>query len=215
MSDSAPDANDWSVIDHTPSHSYLLPAVVKVLTRAAPATVLDLGCGDGRLTQELVSHGYKMTGVDLSASGISRAQVEHPSVTFRQHDMAEALAAEMHGAFDAVIAVEVIEHLLLPGQIFERADEALRPDGRLVITTPYHGYLKNLALAMSGKLENHFMAAIDYGHVKFFSPKTLRSVAEKYGFEVTREERVGRVPALAASMVLTCRRRSTEGRMHG
>jgi 2-polyprenyl-6-hydroxyphenyl methylase/3-demethylubiquinone-9 3-methyltransferase len=44
------------------------------------------------------------------------------------------------------------------------------------LSTPYHGYLKNLALAVSGKMDSHFGALWYGGHVKFFSIKTLQKL---------------------------------------
>jgi len=101
-----------------------------------------------------------------------------------------------------VVAVEVVEHLLLPRQLLERAREALRPGGIFIATTPYHGFLKNLALALTNKFDHHWHPLRDYGHVKFFSRETLSQLFGEQGLKVQRFARVGRVPALAKSMIL-------------
>jgi len=59
--------------------------------------------------------------------------------------------AELHNSFDVVISVEVIEHLFYPRELVKAAKQCLKPNGCLIITTPYHGYFKNLVLAISGK----------------------------------------------------------------
>ena len=74
------------------------------------------------------------------------------------------------------------------------------------ITGPYHGYLKNFALAITGKMDAHFTALWDHGHIKFWSVKTLRELLEEAGLKVERFERVGRVPALAKSMIAVARK---------
>ena len=43
------------------------------------------------------------------------------------------------------------------------------PGGTAIVSTPYHGYWKNLAMALSGKLDAHFTALWDHGHIKFWS----------------------------------------------
>lgn len=75
-----------------------------------------------------------------------------------------------------------------------------------MITTPYHGYWKNLALAMTGGFDRHWQTLADYGHIKHFSEPTLSALLRECGFEPTAFERVGRIPPLAASMIMTGRR---------
>ena len=77
--------------------------------------------------------------------------------------------------------------------------------GTLIITTPYHGYFKNLALAAAGKLDGHFTVLWDGGHIKFFSRRTLTALLELEGFEVTAFCGAGRWPYLWKSMVLAAR----------
>src|SRR5437867_3004621 len=111
------------------------------------------------------------------------------------------IAEEWRHRFDAVIAVEVLEHLLLPRLLLLRAREALRPGGVVILTTPYHGFLKNLALALTNKFDQHWHPLRDYGHVKFFSRETLSQLFAEQGLKAGRFARVGRVPALAKSMI--------------
>ena len=65
----------------------------------------------------------------------------------------------------------------------------------MVVTTPYHGYAKNLALAVTGRFDGHWVPLSDYGHIKFFSKRTLGMLARECGVEPTRWYRLGRNPA--------------------
>lgn len=202
--DSLRAANDWArVTTELPAHDYLIPAIRQALQGAPGGRVLDMGCGDGRLTAKLQAAGWKMTGFDLSDAGIARAGNENPGPDYFESAMGTPLTVERAGRYDAVICVEVIEHLLLPRHVFWRAAESLKPGAPLVISTPFHGYWKNLALALSGRLDHHWMVDKDYGHIKFFSPQTLSAMASECGFETESIRRVGRVAPLAASMVGT------------
>ena len=193
---------EWEKEGLTDAHAYILPTLARWLTAERVKTVFDLGCGNGALTHALAARGFQMTGIDKSLSGLAIAARQYRESEFIRADLETPLPENLHHSFDAVIAVEVIEHLLLPRNLFRRAREALRPGGLLIITTPYHGLVKNLALALSNKFDDHWHPLRDYGHVKFFSEKTLTRLFDEQHFEVQRVRRVGRIPALAKSMIV-------------
>ena len=68
------------------------------------------------------------------------------------------------------------------------------------------GQWKNLLLAASGRMDAHFTALWEGGHIKFFSRATLRALLEETGFRVLDLARVGRLPPIARSMVVSARR---------
>lgn len=193
----------WDVAGEAGSHAYLLAPVIAELERMGARRVLDLGCGNGTFTARLHGAGYEVTGVDHSSSGIALAQRQYPGIAFALHDLHDELPAAHAGKYDAVVAVEVIEHLLLPRRLMAAATAALRAGGGLVVTTPYHGYLKNLALAVTGKFDEHWAPLRDYGHVKFFSRRTLTTLFEEFGYTQIAFRTAGRLPPLAKSMIVT------------
>lgn len=199
---------EWHGAGHAHNHKVLLPKLQEVLGFGAGKRLIDLGCGNGSMTAAFADRSYRTVGVDIAASGVRHAQQAHPDLEFLAHDLGEPLPRRLHQRFDVALSAEVIEHLLLPRSLFRRADEALKPGGRLVITTPYHGWLKNLALAVTNKFDGHWSPGWDYGHVKFFSRATLIEMTNECGFTVESVHRVGRIPALAMSMVLVARKQS-------
>jgi hypothetical protein len=68
---------------------------------------------------------------------------------------------------------------------------------------PYHGYLKNLALSISGQMDKHFTVLRDGGHIKFRSKKTLFCVLEEQGFTSIQFVGCGRIPWLWKSMMVS------------
>jgi hypothetical protein len=94
--------------------------------------------------------------------------------------------------------------LYYPRELVKYARKCLKPNGRLIITTPYHGYWKNLLLAVSGKMDRHFTTLWDGGHVKFFSVATLSSLLESEGFTNLKFDFAGRFPYLWKSMLCSC-----------
>lgn len=192
----------WDTSTVTEVHHYVLPVLHKWLAPYKRGRLLDLGCGNGALTARMNDMGISCTGTDFSESGIQIARSSFPAAVFFQSAMEQPLPVEQCGLYDVVIAVEVIEHLLLPRQVFDRAKEALKPGGSFIITTPFHGYWKNLALAMVGQYDSHWHPLRDYGHVKFFSLSTLKQLFEEQGFQIESIHRVGRIPAFSRSMMI-------------
>ena len=198
-----------------PAHTgaYLLPTVLNLITDNGggnstdyrPRRVFDLGCGNGATAAALAKHGYEVTGVDPSEQGIRIARQAHPGPRFEQGSCYDDLAAK-YGRFPAVVSLEVVEHVFLPRKFAACLFDLLEPGGVAVVSTPYHGYWKNLALALSGKMDAHFTALWDYGHIKFWSIRTLTALFEEAGLKMDRVIRVGRVPPLAKSMIAVARK---------
>jgi 2-polyprenyl-3-methyl-5-hydroxy-6-metoxy-1,4-benzoquinol methylase len=172
-----------------------------------PRRVMELGCGNGYVARLLRDRGYDVTAVDPSESGIAIArQFESDRLRFHIASTSEDLAARF-GTFQVVISLEVIEHCLSANEFLSRFAAMLEPDGVGVISTPYHGYLKNLALAVSGRFDRHFDPLWEGGHVRFFSIATMTRLCEAHGLTPSFR-RVGRIPPLAKSMIVTVKRRS-------
>ena len=190
-----------STLTHT--YSYLTVPLLSMLTEKAKsgARVLDLGCGNGSLSHIIAQQGYEVVGVEESASGIAIASQSFPDCQFIQASIYDSPKPELLNAFDIIIAVEVIEHLFYPKELVRLARKCLKPGGHLILTTPYHGYLKNLILALSGKMDSHFSVLWDGGHIKFFSVKTLTELLETEAYTDIRFKFAGRLPYLWKSML--------------
>lgn len=195
----------WENAALTSSHKYLLPALLRELSMLQPGRLFDLGCGNGSVANTLAQYGWSVIGVDPSTEGIAVARLHYPHLQLYVGSAYEDLAAK-YGRFRVVISLEVIEHVYFPRKYAATLFDLLEPRGVAVISTPYHGYWKNLALALSGKMDAHFTALWDHGHIKFWSIKTLRQLLQETGFDEIRFVRVGRVPPLAKSMIAIARK---------
>ncbi len=165
--------------------------------------VLDVGCGNGYWCGQFLSMGATVVGVDASEQGIAVARKAHPGGRFENILIQDdPLGVLQEQAFDVVVSTEVVEHLYDPRQWARSCFAALRPGGALICTTPYHGYLKNVALAVTGKMESHFTALWDGGHIKFWSRETLSTLLKEAGFRDIQFRGAGRAPYLWMSMVL-------------
>jgi 2-polyprenyl-3-methyl-5-hydroxy-6-metoxy-1,4-benzoquinol methylase len=199
----------WKSAERNESHDYLVPAVTGMLRAslgAGRARVIDLGCGSGYVTSRIAALGYEVVGLDASEDGILLARDAYAGVRFEVASVYDDdLPRAAGGPADAVVSLEVVEHLFYPRRLFTQARQLLRPGGRLFVSTPYHGYLKNLAISLLNGWDRHFGVDCDGGHIKFFSPRTLRQLAEDEGFRELRFSGVGRAPLLWKSMILSAR----------
>ncbi len=186
------------------SHQYLTPVVEAMLVGEQRRTILDLGCGNGALACRLLGQGFDVYGSDASESGIAVANASHPRHFFVQNIDSGALPDALAAIpFDTVISTEVIEHLYAPRAYMALVRSVLKKrGGELILSTPYHGYLKNLALAAAGRMDDHFTALWDGGHIKFWSRRTLTALLGEFGFEVREFRGAGRAPWLWKSMVV-------------
>lgn len=181
------------------ANAYLWQPVLAALTRVAPAPqrIFELGCGNGATARLLASHGYSVTGVDPSASGIEFAKrSESPALRFERGSTADDLAAT-YGTFPVVLSLEVIEHCPSAREFMHAFRSLLAPGGVGLISTPYHGYLKNLAVVASGRFDHHFDPLWEGGHLKFFTHAKLRQLFEEFGFTRSEFHRVGRLAPFA------------------
>lgn len=193
------------------SHEYILPAVQDLLRKEeqllepGKRRLFEVGCGNGSVAHLLSEHGWDVIGIDPSEQGIALARAAYPGLQVHKRSVYEDLHEEF-GAFPVVLSLEVVEHLYFPRRFSAALFSLVEPGGVAIVSTPYHGYSKNLALALSGKMDAHFTALWDHGHVKFWSMKTLATLLAEAGFSDIRFRRVGRIPALAKSMIAVGRR---------
>jgi 2-polyprenyl-3-methyl-5-hydroxy-6-metoxy-1,4-benzoquinol methylase len=170
-------------------------------------SICDLGCGNGYLAGRLAKLGYDVVGVDASESGIRIARRDFSKATFIHSSIDSSLRYRTTlEEVDVVISSDVIEHLYRPSDLIEAAVSLLKPNGHLLVGVPYHGYLKNLVLSLTGKMDAHFGSLDDGGHIKFFSVKTLSKLLRSHQFTDLNFGFYGRAPWLWKNMICHARK---------
>lgn len=184
------------------SAAYLTPQIVECCRRFSARRILDLGCGNGTLCGALSKAGFEVVGCDPSEEGVQLAAHTYPHLQFHVLGVYDDPVVLGSSGFDAVVSTEVVEHLFLPRSLPRFASQILRSKGHFILSTPYHGYLKNLALSLTDRWDRHFSPFWDGGHIKFWSRATLTQLLSEEGFAVTEFIGVGRLPYLWKSMIL-------------
>jgi 2-polyprenyl-3-methyl-5-hydroxy-6-metoxy-1,4-benzoquinol methylase len=199
------DYKDYGFHNNTMTHNfnYVLQPLLSMLDKDKNRCILDLGCGNGYLVNYLISAGYNAYGTDASEKGIEIARQENPERFFVQDLSTGELPSELQvHAFDTIISTEVIEHLYDPEAFVQFCKRALNDHGVLILSTPYHGYFKNLVLSIFNKWDSHLTPLWLGGHIKMWSAKTLSGLLTDNGFTVTDFKGCGRVPYLWKSMLI-------------
>ena len=196
----------WTDAGPTCATAYVAKRLLALLPEP-PARVLDLGCGNGVIAGMIASRGYEVVGVDPSASGIAIAREAHPLLSFHIDKADPGLLGRIgERPFNAVVSSEVVEHVFDAHAWAECCAETVESGGVLLVTTPHHGYAKNLALSLVNGWDRHWGPLVTGGHIKFWSRRTLSALLREHGFVIERITGAGRPWPMWASMVSRARR---------
>ncbi len=161
--------------------SDLAGGVMDWLAPKAGERILDLGCGDGVLTAELVAAGATVVGIDSSADFVSAARAR--GLDARLMD-GEALS--FGPEFDAVFSNAALHWMTRAERVVEGVWNSLKPQGRFVAEFGGHGNVAAIVTAMRavGQARGGDMSlAMPW----FFpAPDVYRRMLEARGFEVRR-----------------------------
>ena len=161
--------------------------------------LLDIGCGNGFLTKDMSRYFKKVIGIDNSNSAISQAKKNYSgNINFIN---AKIENLENYQPFNCITLIEVIEHLYSPDDILQKIYQIANNDTKIIISTPFHGFIKNLLILISGKFDKHFTPLWEHGHIKFFSKNTLKQLIERNNFKIVKTYYSGRFYPISKSII--------------
>jgi SAM-dependent methyltransferase len=176
------DSYSGSVQGYAPNFRRWMAAQLADLPPGAP--IIEVGCGDATFTADLAGYSSSVTAIDISANQIAENARRLPGITFLQHDVAERFPFP-DATFEVAWCSEVLEHLFDPAFALREMHRILKPGGRLLVTVPYHGLLKNVLIALFN-WDAHYTPSNP--HIRFYSRRTLGRIVMDAGFG---EPRVG------------------------
>lgn len=114
-----------------------------VLPLIKPGRILDLGCGSGALTAELLRGGHEVVSLDPSAEMVAmcREHLARRGVSSSGVYEGGVESAPFFGAFDTIVCLDVLEHIADDRAALRLMHQALRTHGRLVISVPALSFL--------------------------------------------------------------------------
>lgn len=165
--------------------------------------VLDYGCGDGQQASLIQRRcAARVVGVDISSIAVELARKRNPALRFEVVEDGKPLPFEKE-SFDVVFAGDVIEHVLDVPTLLQEWNRVTKQGGLLIVTTPYHGFIKNLIIALTC-FDRHFNPRGE--HIRFFTVRTLKECLGTAGFKVKDIKYRGRIFPLSSGMMLFARK---------
>ena len=169
--------------DQYQTHTGFVPAlgapVVDLLAPKPGEDILDLGCGDGVLTEKLVSSGAHVTGIDASAEMIDAARAKGLNV---RQLRAEHL--DFSDEFDAVFSNAALHWMLDADAVVEGVGRALKPGGRFVGEFGGHGNVAAIMVALMAILDQRGVDGAAALPWYFPTSTAYRAKLERHGFVV-------------------------------
>ncbi len=154
--------------------------IARLIAQVNPGRILDVGCGDGRLARAIKRHcpGAIVRGCDVSEAALARCEGIDRRYAV---DLNRERLPEPDGCFDAVIASEVIEHLVDPDAVVPELARVLRAGGTLLATVPNVAFWRYRLAAVCGHVPS---VTADARHLHSFNADLLAGLTRRAGLEV-------------------------------
>ncbi len=149
--------------------------------------ILDIGCWDGSYAVRYKKSTNTVYGVEASITAASKSKekgIITESGDFMENDFFSDVV------FDAIVAGEIIEHVFDTDLFLKKIHRLLKPQGRLILTTPNIASLPRRILLLLGKnpLIDNRIVKDTAGHIRYFTFKGVYEILKDNGFEVERSQ---------------------------
>lgn len=172
-------------------------AVLDLLAPQPGERILDLGCGDGALTEKIVAAGAQVVGVDSSSDMVAAAQARGIDA-----QVADAFALGFNSGFDAVFSNAALHWMKRdPDSVIRGVHRALKPGGRFAAEMGGFGNVAAITVALCATLQ-HFGIEDPAALVPWYYPTSseYRERLEAAGFDVKYIELIPRLTPLPTGM---------------
>jgi SAM-dependent methyltransferase len=163
----------------------------------AGGAVLALGCDEAFLAPHLSEFAADVTVLDTAAGEMAQLARRFPDVDFLQHNPSSPLPFA-HDTFAAIWCSEFLDRIFDPAAALREMHRVLAPGGRLLITVPDHGAVRNVLIALF-RWEEHFSPANP--RIRHFTRSMLARLVRQAGFEQVRICTGGTVRRMAGALV--------------
>lgn len=161
------------------------------------SAVLAIGCNEAYLAPHLAEYSSDVTVLDSSAQQVAQLARRFPEIAFLPHNPTSALPFA-HDTFDAVWCCEFLDRVFDPAAALREMHRVLVPGGRLMITVPDHGRVRNVLIALF-KWDEHF--APTNPRIRHFTRTSLGTLVREAGFGEIEMRTGGVVRRIAGELV--------------
>lgn len=170
----------------------------KLLNELVPGgTVLDLGAGEGALSERLSDLGFHVTAADRDQKNFKSSKANFFKVNFDSPDEVAKFSAMHEDRFDAVLGIEVIEHVEDQWRYVRQLMRMAKPGGLVLITTPNTAsWISRLLFFFTGRFHQFSDADLSYGHINPISPWELELILKESGASQIQITPAGTLPPI-------------------
>lgn len=165
-------------------------AAVDIMPRPTPGRdrLLELGAGHCEIAQVLRRQGWQVHTADLQEACVAEAiALGFPATRLDLNDRLPFA----DGAFDLVVMLEVIEHVVRAERALREIWRVLSPGGQLLLSTPNHAFYKSRIRMLKGR-----PLGMEGEHFRFFVKSQLESLLQAKGFRITGRNSSGHLPLM-------------------
>jgi SAM-dependent methyltransferase len=162
------------------------------LLRSSPGRILDCGCGAGDNARILSDRGWRVTGVTIDPREQEAARQFCDVVHLG--DLEKGLPSSVDGAFDAILASHVLEHLARPERLLYEVRQRLNPGGVLAVALPNIAHYHQRISFLRGQFNYTETGQLDRTHLRFYTHRTAIQLLEQNGYELVDAVVEGTLP---------------------
>lgn len=162
--------------------------IAGVLPSGDNLRIFDGGCGDARLSAELVERGHQVSGLDANETGVREAKARGVKAVLGDLESAWPVQSKSQ---DLVLLLDVLEHTVRQTDVLKEARRVLDSDGSLIVTYLNHFDVRSRLMMLFGRKGivhwDHFQygsKAWSYTHYRYLTYREFNELLKEVGFEV-------------------------------
>jgi len=155
--------------------------------------VLEIGCGEGFVSEQLRKKGCVITGIEIDGKSAKRAKKFCKKVLVGNIEEVKLNFAKE--SFDVILFGDVLEHLFDPEAVLKKLRPFLAKNGKIVVSLPNIANWKIRLGLLKGQFDYTDWGILDKTHIRFFTRKRAKNLIKEAGFRIVEEDFVPSFPA--------------------
>ncbi len=156
------------------------------------AKIIDIGCGHGSVSHELVKQGYQVYGMEINEDAIK--SLKKKKINVIKCDITKPFNLEKQ--FDIVLLLDVLEHVFDPLSLINEVLKILKVGGYIIISVPlYFDLIDRIRILFTGSIISYDnlcygkanyikFRSYNYDHIRFFRPKDIFEICKSFKLHI-------------------------------
>lgn len=173
--------------------------IFDVVSQKVPkgSKILDVGAGQGALSQRFIDHGYEVFSLDTDAAQFRCSDAKFTQINFDVEEQFQNYITEHDNFFDCIICIEVIEHVENHWDLSRSIQKMLKTGGSAIFSTPnITSWYSRLYFLFNGKFHQFDKDDLSYGHINPISQFHIDTVLKKTNWTEIEITKGGTLPPI-------------------